>query len=77
MLSFGLQDIFEDLFNEVHRSNMSKASVTHDDAQATVNYYKEVRNVDGHIVQKDDKFIVYRDGDQKILKSVKYHPANL
>ena len=41
VLEFGLADKFKALFDEVQRSNMSKACDTEEEAQDTVKYYAE------------------------------------
>lgn len=77
VLEFGLGDKFKALFDEVHRSNMSKACNTIDEAEATVAHYF---NLDGTVAgYKPDngKFLVYRVADNKTLKSINYSPANL
>jgi predicted HAD superfamily Cof-like phosphohydrolase len=77
VLEFGLGDKFVDLFNEVQRSNMSKACSTYEEAEATVNHYAKKDGTEAEIVQDGDKFLVYRTTDNKVLKSVKYSPADL
>jgi predicted HAD superfamily Cof-like phosphohydrolase len=77
VLEFGLGDKFVDLFNEVQRSNMSKACSTYEEAEATVNHYAKKDGTEAEIVQDGDNFLVYRTADNKVLKSVKYSPADL
>lgn len=77
ILEFGLGKRFQALFDEVHRSNMSKTCATEEEAHETVRHYKTKRNQEGYIEPKNDKFIVYRKGDGKVLKSVKYSAADL
>ncbi|VAW25954.1 putative secreted protein [hydrothermal vent metagenome] len=77
VLEFGLGDKFVELFNEVQRSNMSKACKTLEEAEKTVEYYKEKKGEAAYIEQHGDLYLVYRDGDKKTLKSVGYSPANL
>ncbi|MFC0182372.1 Phosphoribosyl-ATP pyrophosphohydrolase [Pseudarcicella hirudinis] len=77
VLEFGLGDKFVDLFNEVQRSNMSKACSTYDEAEATVQHYLSKDGTEAEIVQDGDKYLVYRISDNKVLKSVKYSPADL
>ena len=76
VLEFGLGEKFTSLFNEVQRSNMSKACLTVEEAEATVAQY-QAKDVDCHYVESDGKFLVYRDADHKTLKSVNYSPADL
>lgn len=74
---FGLGDRFARLFAEVQRSNMSKACATHEEAQRTVDAYRAKDGTEGYIVERDGEFVVYRRGDDKVLKSVNYSPADL
>ncbi|MCX2584799.1 nucleoside triphosphate pyrophosphohydrolase family protein [Pedobacter sp. MR22-3] len=74
---FGLGEKFKVLFDEVHRSNMSKACKTEAEAIATVNHYAEKENTPAHFVEKDGMFLVFRDNDHKTLKSINYSPADL
>lgn len=77
VLEFGLGAKFVELFNEVQRSNMSKSCATEEEAQQTVEYYQNTRNTPCFYEQVDGKYLVYRSGDRKTLKSVKYSPADL
>lgn len=73
----GLGDVFAELFGEVHRSNMSKACQSLDEAQATVLHYQERHNIECDIETIDGLHLVYRRSDRKTLKSVAYSPADL
>lgn len=77
ILEFGLGEKFKTLFDEVQRSNMSKACETIEIAEATAKKYKEKDGTESTIEKKGDVFIVYRKGDHKVLKSVNYSPADL
>lgn len=77
VLEFGLGNRFKTLFDEVHRSNMSKACKTVEEANETIAHYKNNSNVDAYYKEIDSLFLVYRDGDHKILKSINYSPADL
>lgn len=77
VLEFGLGEKFKALFEEVQRSNMSKACDSVEEAEATVEYYSKERDTPCHYVEQDGKFLVYRDGDKKTLKSINYSPADL
>lgn len=77
VLEFGLGDKFVELFNEVQRSNMSKACSSEQEAQATLEHYKQKDGTEGYYKQVGDKWVTYRNGDDKVLKSVGYSPANL
>lgn len=77
VLEFGLGDKFVQLFNEVQRSNMSKACNTMQDAIATLSHYKKKDGTEGYYKKIGDKWVVYRNGDNKVLKSIKYSQADI
>ena len=77
ILEFGLGEKFNDLFDEVQRSNMSKACSSIQEAIETISHYKKKDGTESMYKQVGDKWIVYRISDNKILKSVNYSPANL
>ena len=74
---FGLGSRFGELFDEVHRSNMSKASSSRAVAEQTVSHYQAYKGEQGQIEEVNGAFVVYRAKDRKILKSVEYSPASL
>lgn len=76
VLEFGMKDKFNDLFEEVQRSNMSKACKNIEEAHATQAHYKE-KGVDSYVKEIDGLYLVYRTADNKTLKSVNYSPADL
>jgi len=77
VLEFGLGEKFKALFDEVQRSNMSKACETEEEAQQTVDFYKSEKGTDGYYEERDGKWLVYRNGDNKTLKSINYSQADL
>ncbi|MGN0002383.1 MAG: hypothetical protein ACI35V_03010 [Sphingobacterium composti] len=77
VLEFGLGDKFNSLFEEVQRSNMSKACKSIEEAEATMKYYKEEKGVDSYYKEVDGLYLVFREGDNKTLKSINYSPADL
>lgn len=77
VLEFGLKDRFDPLFDEVQRSNMSKACSTQQEAIETLLHYKQKDGTEGTYQQIGDVYVVNRNGDNKVLKSVAYSPANL
>lgn len=77
VLEFGLGAKFKALFDEVQRSNMSKACKTEEEAQETVAYYKKERNTECYYKQVDGKYLVFRAADDKTIKSINYSPADL
>ena len=77
ILEFGLGEKFKHLFEEVQRSNMSKVCHSESEARETVEHYKKKDGTECYYVQEDGKWLVYRKGDNKTIKSVKYSPADL
>jgi len=77
VLEFGLGNKFDALFDEVQRSNMSKACDSQQDALATLSHYKQKDGTEGIYKEENGKWLVYRKEDNKVLKSINYTPANL
>ena len=77
ILEFGLGDKFKQLFDEVHRSNMSKACKSVDEANQTIEHYKIKEQSDAYWKEEESLFLVFREADNKTLKSVNYSPADL
>lgn len=76
VLEFGLGNQFKALFDEVQRSNMSKACNTIEEAEATIKHF-EAKGTDCYYREDNGKYLVYRTADNKTLKSVFYSPADL
>lgn len=76
ILEFGLGEKFKDLFDEVHRSNMSKACKTIEEANETIEHYRG-KGSESYFKEVDGLYLVYRTPDDKTLKSVNYSPADL
>ena len=77
ILEFGLGDKFKQLFDEVHRSNMSKACKSVEEANQTIEHYKIKEQSDAYWKEEESLFLVFREADNKTLKSVNYSPADL
>ncbi|MBK7652321.1 MAG: nucleoside triphosphate pyrophosphohydrolase family protein [Flammeovirgaceae bacterium] len=77
ILEFGLGDKFKSLFEEVQRSNMSKACNSEEEAMQTIEYYKQKDGTECHFKKEGNKWLVYRTSDNKTIKSINYSPANL
>ena len=77
ILEFGLAEKFKTLFEEVQRSNMSKACNSEEEARQTVAYYKERDGTECYYRQEGEKWLVYRTVDNKTIKSIGYSPADL
>jgi predicted HAD superfamily Cof-like phosphohydrolase len=77
VLEFGLGEKFRALFDEVQRSNMSKACDSLEEAEATREYYLKRDGTESYIQQDGDHWLVFRTSDNKTLKSVNYSPPDL
>ena len=77
ILEFGLADKFKELFDEVQRSNMSKACNSQEEADRTIQFYKDKDGTECYYRKEGDKWLVYRKSDNKTIKSVGYSPADL
>jgi predicted HAD superfamily Cof-like phosphohydrolase len=77
ILEFGLGEKFKTLFEEVQRSNMSKACKSEEEAIATVEHYKKKDGTECYYHKEGDLWLIYRNVDNKTLKSINYSPASL
>lgn len=77
ILEFGLGDKFKALFEEVQRSNMSKACNSVQEAEQTVQHYKVKDGTECYYKHEAGKWLVYRKADNKTIKSINYSPADL
>lgn len=78
MLEFGFGEKFFDLFNEVHRSNMSKACKDEAEAVATCEAHFHKTGEDCRAEEDSSgNYLVYRITDNKTIKSINYSPADL
>jgi len=77
ILEFGLANQFVELFNEVQRSNMSKACKNVAEAEATVAHYLHKKGEECYYHEVDGLFLVFRTSDNKTMKSINYSPADL
>ncbi len=77
VLEFGMGNKFVELFNEVQRSNMSKACSSLEEAKNTVQFYFDKDGTEAEIKEENGVWKVFRKADQKVLKSIQYSPADL
>ena len=77
VLEFGMGEKFVELFNEVQRSNMSKACQSLAEAEATVKFYADKDGTEAEILEEKGLWKVYRKADNKVLKSINDSPADL
>ena len=73
----GLKDKLWDAYQEVQASNMSKACVNEEEAQATVELRSKEQGEPCHYEKVGDYFIVYRSRDRKVMKNINYFRPNL
>lgn len=76
LVELGVIDKFQDLFDEVQASNMSKACKTEKEAIDTINKYTKEGIQTFHKKVKG-YWIVYRVDNLKIVKSINYFKPNL
>ena len=76
VLEFGLGEKFVEMFNEVHRSNMSKACDNQQQADETIAFYAE-KGEEAFSEISVNKINVHRKSDHKVLKNKYYSPADL
>tara|TARA_B100001094_G_scaffold281987_1_gene293807 strand:+ start:109 stop:606 length:498 start_codon:yes stop_codon:yes gene_type:complete len=70
----------DNAFDIVHKSNMSKSCVSEDEADKTIQHYKDNPDLgydtpDKRIV--GDRWVVFNNSTGKVLKSINYTPADL
>lgn len=73
---FGVKDKLMDAFAEVQASNMSKTCATVEEAEETIAVRSEEHGP-CYYKQVGDVYVVYRESDDKVMKSVKYFRPNL
>lgn len=78
VISLGYSNIFDDAFQDVHISNMSKLCDDIVQAEETITYYINEREEKKmlNIIPKGDKFIVLRE-DGKVMKNIHYNAVKL
>ena len=72
----GFGEIFDEAFEEVHNSNMSKACQSELEAIDTAASYFN-QNVSVKYDPFKTPIVIYREKDNKVLKSIDYKPAQL
>jgi len=81
ILECGMAEIFDEAYDAVHESNMSKVCTSQEEAEQTVDYYTEKGN-EGELDIKpmgvgDTEYFIVQRTDGKALKSINYTPVNL
>lgn len=76
VIEMGLKDKKDEIFSEIHRSNMSKFDKTIDEAELTYNKYQK-EEIETYSELVGENLVTYRSEDNKVLKSCNYSPPNL
>ena len=73
----GLKDKIWPAYQEVQASNLSKSCSTEKEAMETVTLRSKEQAEPCHYEQVEDRFVVYRTRDRKVMKSINYFRPNL
>ena len=73
----GLKDKIWPAYQEVQASNLSKSCSTKEEAMETVTLRSKEQAEPCHYEQVEDRFVVYRTRDRKVMKSINYFRPNL
>lgn len=73
----GLKDKIWPAYQEVQASNLSKACSSEEEARATVTLRAEEQGEPCHYEKVDNKYIVYRSRDRKVMKNINYFRPDL
>mgnify|MGYP003974323539 FL=1 len=73
----GLKDKIWPAYEEVQASNMSKSCSTEKEAMETVTLRSKEQNELCHFEPVEDRFVVYRTRDRKVMKSINYFRPDL
>jgi len=76
VLEFGFTFIFNEMFDAVHASNMSKTCSTEEEAQAEVNRYRDFENTTVTPVKRGNAWLLY-DDNGKTRKPLSYKAVDL
>lgn len=74
---FGGGEIFDEIFDDVHSSNMSKVCKNVEEASETIQNYA-IKGIEVYAnKQFSNSYLIYRTSDNKVLKSINYKPVDL
>jgi len=73
----GLKDKIWPAYLEVQGSNLSKSCSTKEEAMETVTVRSQEQNEPCHYEEVEERFVVYRTRDRKVMKSINYYRPNL
>ena len=73
----GLKNKIWPAYQEVQASNMSKSCSTEEEAMETVTLRSKEQAEPCHYEKVDNRYVVYRTRDRKVMKSINYFKPNL
>ena len=73
----GLKDKIWPAYQEVQASNLSKSCSTEKEAMETVSVRSKEQNEPCHYEKVEERFVVYRTRDKKVMKSINYFRPDL
>jgi len=76
VLTFGMQHIWKQAFEEVHVNNMTKGCKSEEEADATIEFYSK-QGISVFAEKVGDLYVVYRTSDKKVMKSIDYIKVSL
>ena len=77
IIECGLHEIFDRAFDEVHASNMTKSLSDKSKAEEEAKMYCNKTGYNVNIVKNNNKYILVREFDGKVIKLTTYQPANI
>lgn len=77
ILENGQQEVFDNAFEDIHNSNMSKLCISMVEEVLTINKYHN-ENIEVYSKKLNEKYIgIFRKSDNKILKNINYKTVDL
>ena len=73
----GLKDKIWPAYQEVQASNLSKSCSNEKEAMETVSVRSKEQNEPCHYEKVEERFVVYRTRDRKVMKSINYFKPDL
>ena len=73
----GLGGIKEKILDEIHASNMSKACSSREEAEKMIDESTTKRGSKLSYAEVNNRFVIYRDSDGKVMKGNKYRKPEL
>ncbi len=77
ILELGFKNVFNEAFERVHASNMSKACSSVQEASLTIDSYT-VKGIETYYeLDNNGRYLIFRKSDDKTLKNINYKPVDL